>query len=124
MPNYYPGQLSWERSEIPKEIQGEVVKSLDELRAKFDDSATDVLKGREIFPYKFLGLGKSEIYGIRENGTSKPVGYSCGACDEIRVGPPKFEGYNNARSLSGGMGHYVKCEGCNSYLKDEVALAS
>jgi hypothetical protein len=105
-------RLNWGR--ISGEHRERKVNSIGDLVSLFPDGEIVVAEsGKELF-----GEPTCDIYDLVEEGFPSHVAYHCHSCDEIIMGPPLIQDYDNIEFLSGARGYTVSCAGCSALLEN------
>ena len=113
-------------SGIPNELWGKKT-TISELEEIFGDEMTVVNDSKwQKSSYLIFGIeGNMESDNVDER-MPRYLAYECPNCNELIIGPPKEEEYNDLdpKHLSGSKGKYIKCSDCDSIIGREKYICS
>jgi hypothetical protein len=108
---------------FPRDLEGTIVKSLDELRKKLPrdpDLGAVVVLGRST---GFRGKDHYTVYAreaVPGKGFSFKVAYGCGACGNIIIGPPELYAAPEGGCVRNQVDY--SCRACQVPLNPDINL--
>ncbi len=120
-------RLELDRWDVPRELDRVVVQSLDELRQRLpEDEKWGRIVGegnRENGKGRLKGFERY-LRGSKVVSSASFVGYKCGECQHIVIGPPQIEAEDTIALLAGRRALVYSCGNCYSTMHEQVLESS